>query len=390
MRRIGVFSATRAEYGLLRPVLQALQASSLLQPLLIVSGAHLSPLHGLTKREIEADGQQIDFEVRMPMRSDDPVDIAADMAAVTAGAAEAYRRLGLQAVLLLGDRTEALAAAAAAAPMALPIVHLEGGHLTEGAVDDSVRHAITKLAALHFTAAEPYRRRLLQLGEAPERVYAVGSTAIDNLRTLRRWSRDELAADLGLDLSPGFVLATWHPQTLADRPAASQIDAFLDGLADVGGRRIVFTMPNADAGSAAVRAALQAFVAARPGKAIARESLGAERYLSAMALADAAAGNSSSGVIEAPALRTPSVNIGERQAGRLRPPGVLDCPIDAAAIRKALSQALEPGFRAALQDAAPPFGDGHAAGRIVSVLETADLAALRRKRFVDLPIAVGP
>jgi UDP-hydrolysing UDP-N-acetyl-D-glucosamine 2-epimerase len=385
MRRIGLFTATRAEYGLLKPVLRALDASSSLEPHLIVSGAHLSAAHGLTRREIEADGRAIAAEVPMPLRSDEPVDIAADMAAVVAGAAEAYRRLALDAVLLLGDRTEALAAAVAAVPLALPIVHLEGGHVTTGAIDDSIRHAITKLAALHFTAAGPYRRRLLQLGEAPERVFAVGSTAIDNLRALQRWSRDDLAADIGLDLSPGFILATFHPETLSALSAEAQADAFLAGLTDVGDRRIVFTMPNADAGSTTIRKAIQAFVSARPREAIACESLGAERYLSAVALAEAVVGNSSSGVIEAPALRTPSVNIGDRQGGRLRPPGVIDCPADAAAIRAALARALEPGFRAALRDAPPPFGDGHAAERIVAVLEQADFAALRRKPFVDLP-----
>ena len=382
MSRIGVFTATRAEYGLLAPVLDALERSAALEPVLIVSGAHLSFRHGETVHEIEADGRTIAARLTLPMTDDTPVAIAADMGTLTASAARAYADLKLDAVLILGDRTEALAAAAAAVPLALPILHLEGGHVTEGAVDDGVRHALTKLGALHFTAAEPYRRRLLQLGEAPDRVFTVGSTALDRLRGLPPLSLADLSADLDADLTGGFLLATFHPETLSRTAPAAQVEAFLSGV-ERSGRRVLFTLPNADAGSDAVRAAVEAFVAARPDRAFARASLGARRYMQAMRLCDAVIGNSSSGVIEAPALKAPSVNVGDRQKGRLRPPGVVDCPAEADAVAAAIERAADPAFRAALSDAPAPFGDGHAADRIVEVLERTDFAALLPKPFVD-------
>lgn len=380
MKRIGVFTATRAEFGLLRPVIAALEASATLEPAVIVSGAHLSDRHGLTVREIEAEGVAVAARVPVPLLSDRPVDIAADMAATLKGCAEAYAALGLDAVLMLGDRTELLAAAAAAVPLALPLIHMEGGHVTHGAVDDAIRHAVSKLSALHFTAAEPYRRRLIEMGEAEDRVFTVGSTAADNLEAFGRRTRGEVETELGLDLSPGFILATFHPETLGSMTPEAQIDAFLSGL-EVGraGRRVLVTLPNTDAGSDAVRTRIEAWADANTAWATARTSLGARLYLAALTACDAVAGNSSSGVIEAPIARAPSVNVGERQAGRLRPPGVIDAPLDQDAIAAALARALEPNLRIQLAAAPPPFGDGDAAGRIVAILEAADLRLLTRK-----------
>ncbi|WP_333592002.1 UDP-N-acetylglucosamine 2-epimerase [Brevundimonas sp.] len=384
MNRIGVFTATRAEFGLLRPVITALEASSTLEPVVIVSGAHLSERHGMTVSDIQAEGVAIAARVPVPLISDRPVDIAADMAATLKGCAEAYAALDLDAVLMLGDRTELLAAAAAAVPLALPVIHMEGGHLTHGAVDDSIRHAVSKLAALHFTAAEPYRQRLIQMGEAPERVFTVGSTATDNLKAFGRRTRAQVEAELDLDLSPGFILATFHPETLGEMSPAAQIDAFLIGLAaGREGRRVLITLPNTDAGSDTVRTRIEAWAAANADWATARTSLGARRYLAALTACDAVAGNSSSGVIEAPIAGVPCVNVGERQAGRLRPPGVIDAPLAPEAITAALRRALSPAFRAEAAQVPPPFGDGRAAERIVAVLEATDFTGLARKPFVD-------
>lgn len=382
--RIGVFTATRAEYGLLRPVLAALDRSERLEPVLIVSGTHLSALHGMTVSEIEADGRAIAARVPVPLAGDDGASVAADMAAVLAGAGRAYIDLNLDGVMMLGDRTEVLAAACAAVPLALPILHLEGGHRTAGAVDDAIRHAVAKLAALHFTAAEPYRRRLLQMGEAPERVFAVGATGVDNLVAFGRSDLTTASRMLGVDLSPGFVLATFHPETLGAVSSSAQIDAFLKGLDSVRDRKLVLTQPNADAGAGEIRRALADFVAARPDGAHLFESLGARRYAAALTACDAVAGNSSSGVIEAPAAGTPSVNVGGRQDGRLKPASVIDCALAPQAIADALGRALDPAFRELARLQAPPFGDGHAAERIVAVLEATDFAGLARKPFVDL------
>lgn len=385
MTRIGVFTATRAEFGLLRPVIAALEASNTLEPAVIVSGAHLSERHGMTVSDIEAEGVAVAARIPVPLVSDRPVDIVADMAATLAGCAETYAALDLDAVLMLGDRTELLAAAAAAVPLALPVIHMEGGHLTHGAVDDSIRHAVSKLAALHFTAAEPYRQRLIQMGEAPERVFTVGSTAADNLKAFGRRTRAQVEAELGLDLSPGFILATFHPETLGEMSPAAQIEIFLKGLeAGREGRKVLITLPNTDAGSDVVRARIEAWAAANVDWATARTSLGARRYLAALTACDAVAGNSSSGVIEAPIAGVPCVNVGERQAGRLRPPGVIDAPLAPEAITAALRRALSPAFRAETAQVPPPFGDGRAAERIVAVLETTDFAGLARKPFVDV------
>lgn len=385
MRRIGVFTGTRAEYGLLRPVLTALEASSTLEPRLIVGGTHLSARHGATLSEIEADGRRADATVPAPLSGDNGPSVAADMAATLAGAARAYADLGLDALLLLGDRTEVLAAAAAAVPLGLPILHLEGGHRTAGAVDDAIRHAVTKLAALHFTAAEPYRQRILQMGEAPERVFTVGSTAVDNLQALPSSDFGEIAVLSGLDRSNGFLMATFHPETLGALSPQAQIHTFLSGLASVTDRPILITRPNADAGSGAVRAALDAFAAARPGQVRLVESLGAEAYLRALIACEAVVGNSSSGVIEAPAAGTPSVNVGARQEGRLKPPSVFDCALEPLAIADAIRRATAPGAKTAARSQPPPFGDGRAGRRIVEILERTDLGGLACKPFVDRP-----
>ncbi len=384
MTGIGVFTATRAEYGLLRPVLAAMEASATIRPLVIVAGAHLSIRHGATLSEIEADGRRPAALVPSPMDGDDGLSTARDMAATLSGCAEAYAALDLDAVLILGDRTEALAAAAAAVPLGLPILHLEGGHRTAGAVDDAIRHAITKLAALHFTAAEPYRRRLLQMGEAPGRVFTVGSTGVDNLMAFGRSTPAEASAVTGLDLPPGFLLVTFHPETLSKVSPDDQIEAFLTGLASVQDRAILITLPNADAGAGAIRETLSAFAAARPDRVRIAESLGARGYIAALTACAAVIGNSSSGMMEAPAAGVPVVNVGERQAGRLRTPGVIDCPLDAEAVAEAIARALSPGFQAMAQRQPALFGDGHAGERIVSIIEATDLKGLARKPFIDL------
>lgn len=384
-RRIGVFTATRAEYGLLHPVLMRLEASAVLEPVLIVSGSHLSDAHGATEAEILADGHAIAARIPAPVERDDPAAVAGAMAAVLTGGVAAFAELQLDALILLGDRTELLAAAAAATVLRLPIVHLEGGHITEGAVDDAIRHAITKLAALHFTSSEPYRARILQMGEDPDRVFTVGSTGVDNLKAMARSSRAEVAALLDRDLEPGFILATWHPETLGDDSGEAGLQALLAALGGVEHLKIVFTAPNLDVGHAHVRQSLDQFAAERPNRVHLFESLGRTRYLAALSACEAVVGNSSSGVIEAPALGVPAVNVGDRQKGRLRSPAVIDCAADPAAVAAALRRALDPAFRAGLAAHSDPLADGRAAERIVAVLEQTDFAGLSRKMFVDRP-----
>ena len=380
--RIGVLTATRAEYGLLRPVLAAMEGSARLEPVLIVSGTHLSERHGRTLSEIEADGRTPAILIPVPLNGNAPADVAADMAAVLAGLGAALPGLRLDALMVLGDRTEVLAAAAAAVPFGLPILHLEGGHRTTGAVDDAIRHAVTKLSALHFTAADPYRQRILQLGEAPDRVFTVGSTAVETIRAART-DRATVARMLETDLEPGFLLVTFHPETLAAMSPADQIAAFLAGLASVKDRKLVITRPNADVGSEAVRAALDTFASEGPDQVMLYESLGAARYAAALTACDAVVGNSSSGVIEAPIAGVPSVNVGGRQDGRIKPPSVIDCVNRPDAVAEALTRALDPAFIKVARRQLAPFGDGNAPRRIVTILEATDFTDLARKPFVD-------
>lgn len=382
--RIGVFTATRAEYGLLYPVLRALRASDRLEPLLIVSGAHLSPEHGLTVTEIEADGQAIAARIPIQQPGDDGLSVGLTMAAALKGCAETFTDLMLDAVLLLGDRTELLGAAAAAAALRLPILHLEGGHVTEGAVDDAVRHAITKLASLHFTAAEPYRQRIIQMGEDPDRVFTVGSTGLDNLMAEGVRSVDQIGAEIGLDLSPAFLLVTFHPETLGSLPPEVQMAALHQALDDLPEFKILYTLPNADEGNQAIRRAIANHAEAAPDRVFAVESLGRRRYAWALSAAAAVVGNSSSGVIEAPAHRVATINIGDRQQGRLRAASILDVPAQADAISEAVRRGTSPEFRLAIRDQINPMGDGAAGRRIVEILERTDFYTLGRKRFRNL------
>lgn len=382
-RRIGVFTATRAEYGLLYPVLKAMRADPAFDVHLIVSGTHLSPSHGMTIQEIENDGQPIAARLPILAEGDDALAVGLTLGAAVTECAKAFADLDLDALMLLGDRTELLGAAAAAAAMLVPIIHLEGGHVTEGAVDDAVRHAVTKLAALHFTAAAPYQARILQMGEDPDRVHVVGSTGLDNLLAEGVRSVSEMSDLLGLDLEPGYLLTTFHPETLGDRSPSAQMEALRRALDRFEDLKVLYTLPNADEGNRAIRAAVADHVATSPGRVFAVESLGRRRYAWALSAASAVVGNSSSGVIEAPVHRVPTVNIGGRQDGRLRAPSIIDVADQEEAIAQGIAQALSPTFREAIRDQASPMGDGRAAPRIVEILRRQDFGALRRKRFVD-------
>ncbi|MCF4166599.1 UDP-N-acetylglucosamine 2-epimerase [Zavarzinia compransoris] len=380
-RRIAIVTTTRAEYGLLVPLIRALGDSDSLEPLLVISGTHLDA--GGTAAEIEADGVAIAARVAMPIgeATDDEGRVAA-LAQGLAGFGTAFTRLRPDAVVVLGDRYEMLAVATATVAMRLPLIHLEGGHVTEGALDDAVRHALTKLAVLHFTAHPAYAARIRRMGEEAWRVHCVGSLAVDNIRAEPRLSLADLSARAGLALDGGFVLLTYHPATLAgDAASLGELDALLQALDGRPDLKVLATAPNADPGGLAVRARLDAFVAARPGRAVLVPSLGRRAYLSAVALAAAVVGNSSSGLIEAPSLGTPCLNIGERQAGRLRPAGVLDCPGEPAAVAAALARVTAPEFRGLVDRDA--FGDGTAAARIRKVLEQVPFTDILRKRFQD-------
>lgn len=386
-RRVCIVTGTRAEYGLLKGVIDGVRRHPELDLSLIVTGAHLSAKHGMTVHEIEADGTPIDERIEIIGGGDGPVDIARAMGLALTGFGAALARTEPDIVVLLGDRYEILAAASAALVAAVPVAHIAGGELTEGAVDDSIRHAITKLSHLHFVAAAPYRDRVIQLGEDPACIFVVGGPGADALRRTTLLDRDELERSLDFNLRDRNLLVTFHPPTLDPAAARAQVQAMLDALdalgEDVG---MIFTMPNADAGGLELAQQLEDWAADRPN-ARSYSSLGHQRYLSAMALVDGVVGNSSSGLAEAPSFGIGTVNIGDRQAGRLRAPSVIDCVPDRAAISAAIERIFSPEFQHIAQARANPYGGGETAREIVRILAEHPLGGLVRKRFHDLPCA---
>lgn len=381
MRRVCVFTGTRAEYGLLHLPMRELAARTDVELQVLVSGAHLAPEFGLTYLQIEADGFVIDERVEMMLASDTAVGMAKSLGLATMGIAEALDRLRPDILLLLGDRYEALAAAQAALLARVPVAHLHGGEASEGAVDESIRHAITKMAHIHLTAAEPFRRRILRMGEDPDHVHVVGAPGIDNIARLELLGRSDLEMELKLELRSPTLLVTYHPATLDVEGGTAALSALFGALDGFEAASVMFTRPNADMGGRKIAAAIEAYVAARPGRAHVFTSLGTLRYLSLMREADAVVGNSSSGIIEAPAVGTPTVNLGSRQDGRLRAPSVLDCEEVMDTIRSAIDRVLSPEFQATVERMTSPYGDGHAAPRIARILGSIPLHGLLTKRF---------
>lgn len=386
MPKLCVFTGTRADYGLLKPVLKGLQDCPDTQLQILCSGTHLRPEFGYTVRTIEQDGFAIDARVDIGATgAAGSRHILRTMGAALAGYGEALGRLRPAWLILLGDRYEAFCAAVAATMHRLPIAHIHGGETTCGAVDESFRHAVTKMSHLHFTAAEPYRQRVIQLGEAPETVHNVGALGVQVLKETPLLDLAALGQSLGVALRPGFLLVTVHAATLDTRPASAQIAAVTQALARIGGRQFLFTKANADPGGEIINHHVQTFVEAFPERAFLFDSLGQQRYLSALKHAAAVVGNSSSGIIEAPSLKTPTVNIGPRQDGRVRAASVLDCGAEPNAILSCLQAALSPRMAHILRRSVNPYEQTDPAGRIVAALRRAAVTKpCLQKRFYDL------
>lgn len=383
MRTVAVVTGARADYGLYLPVLREIERSGGLRLRLLVTGAHLAPEFGLTVRAIEADGFSIDERVDMLLSSDTPEAVAKSMGLGVLGFAQVYQRCRPDLLLVLGDRYEMYAAVVAALPFRLPVAHIHGGELTEGVIDDAIRHTITKMSHLHFVTTEIYARRVIQMGEEPWRVVVSGAPGLDNLRTERPLERTELQAALGQDLTRPFLLVTFHPPTLEGDGTEAHVRELLAALEMVD-FDLLFTYPNADVGGRAIAALLEEFVRRRPRSRIVA-NLGTRAYLSVMRHARAMVGNSSSGIIEAASLRLPVVNIGSRQRGRVRAANVIDVEVDRREIRTAISRATSADFAAGLADLVNLYGDGHAAERIVGTLSSIPLDnKLMMKRFLDI------
>ena len=384
MRSICVVTATRAEYGLLRPVVQKLAASADLQLRLVVTGAHLCPRLGLTVTEIEKDGFAID--ARLPIFTDDAAEPVAQTLARTLTVFDEYfAQNAPDCLLVLGDRFEIFAVATAAAARHIPIAHISGGDVTLGAADEYYRHCISKMAAVHFASCADSAARLVRLGEAPDRGCCVGGLGDENIRTLPKLSREALCASTGFALMQPFALVTYHPETSADAGSpAAQCQALCRAMESVPGIFWLMTGSNADAGGQVCSDTLRAFAAAHPDRAGFVQNLGLQRYLSAMQYASLVAGNSSSGVVETPTFQVPTVNIGKRQAGRLICANVLGCAPDADAIAETMRKALSPEFAAVAATAKSPYNGGDTSAKICAVLRSFDFSA--PKSFYDGPV----
>lgn len=387
MKRVCVVTGSRAEYGLLRWVMQGLQDSEHCRLQTVVTGMHLSPEFGATWQAIVNDGFAIDWKVDMLLGSDSAVGVTKSMGLATVGFADAFAHLAPDLVVILGDRFEILAAASAALIAGIPMAHLHGGEVTEGAYDDAIRHALTKMAHLHFTAAETYRARVIQMGEDPARVWCVGGFGLDGVMKLDRMTRPKLEESLGLSLGEQALMVTFHPETASGASPRAQMAELLAALEDTPAQ-LVFTMPNADNEGRVLFGMIEDFVARHPERACVHTSLGQRRYLSALAEVDAVVGNSSSGLLEVPAFGKGTVNIGARQDGRLRAASVVDCPAECSAIAQAISHVLTPAFRAAIKGQANPYGDGGASARTVAAIEDwlGAGTAPGPKYFYDLPV----
>lgn len=379
-RKIAVFTGTRAEYGLLYWLMKDIQASQTLELQVIVSAMHLSPEFGETWQQIELDGFKIDAKVEMLVSSDTSVGVVKSIGLGTIGFADALDRLRPEVLVVLGDRFEALAIVQAALVMRIPVAHIHGGEITEGAYDDAIRHSITKMASLHFAAAEPYRRRIIQMGENPKRVFNVGAIGLEHITRTKIISREELSAFYDYDFSNPFFLVTYHPETAAvESLNVAPLFEVLESSREYG---LVFTYPNADNGSKEIIRLMEALKEKYPERVLLVKNFGIQRYLSVMRYSTVVIGNSSSGFSEAPALLKPVVNIGDRQKGRLRCELIVDTVMDRDAIETAIVTAIAFNSTEALESIVPPLGFGGSCSSVISILKSFD--GTLKRGFYDI------
>lgn len=385
MKKICVVTGTRAEYGLLTPLINKIQDDSDLVLQLVVTGMHMSPEFGMTVNSIENDGYEIAERIEILLSSDSPVGISKSMGLALISFSEAFERLQPDMVVVLGDRSEIFAVAAAASVARIPIAHLHGGETTEGAVDEGFRHSITKLSWLHFTSTEDYRKRVIQLGESPERVFNVGAIGIENIVKSPLMTKSELEQSLNVELKHPLLLVTFHPVTLENKTSSTQFQELLNVLDQYTEGTIIFTKANSDTDGRVINHMIDNYVKNHENNCLAYTSMGQQRYLSVMKIADAVVGNSSSGIIEAPSFNIPTVNIGDRQKGRKQAETVINCVPNEEMIREALAVALSPAFRERIENSINPYGDGNVSEKIMKVIRRVLMSEISlKKTFYDM------
>ncbi len=386
MRKICVVTGTRAEYGLLSRLMRMIKDFDHTELQIIATNMHLSPKYGNTYQEIEKDGFTIDKKIPiLEDGNDDAVATVKSMAKALSGFADAYQELTPDLVVVLGDRYEILAAAIAALIERIPIAHLYGGEITEGAYDDAIRHSVTKMSHLHFTSCEEYRKRVIQLGEQPERVFNVGSIGVENIKRLPLMTKDAIEKEIDFVIDENTILVTYHPVTLGNRTAKEDIEDFIAALDEKKEMKVIFTMPNSDTGGQFIVDAVNDFVAKNPNRAKAFKSLGVVRYLSVMRQVAAVVGNSSSGLVEVPSFGIPTLNIGDRQKGRLAAESVCNCAPDKESVIAGLDMVMSKKFKELAYIVQNPYEKSNTAEEIFKVISTYPLEQVNQKHFYDIP-----
>lgn len=385
MRKICVITATRAEYGLLQCLLEDIQHDPHLDLQLISTGTHLSPEFNFTHQQILDDGFTVNKKIEILLSSDSAVGVSKSMGLALISFAEAFEELQPDIVVVLGDRYELIPIVSAANIAKIPVAHLSGGEITEGAIDELIRHAITKLSHLHFTAMDEYTNRIIQMGELPERVFTVGEIGLDNLLRRQLMSRTQFESAINCTLQEKNILFTYHPETTKDiDEIKNDFTEILKGLSQLDNTLIIFTKANADVGGRLINKMIDEFVVKYPQKSVAFTSLGQLRYLSALQYVDIVVGNSSSGLVEAPSFNLATINIGNRQRGRVRAKSIIDISANADQLLFAINRVYSPEFRVILNNIINPYGQGNSSSQVIEVLKKFDLTSLRTKPFYDI------
>ncbi len=381
-RKICVVTGTRAEYGLLYWLLKEIVADKDLELQLIVTGMHLSPEFGLTYKEIEKEFK-IDRKVEILSKNDSPSGICNSIGLASISFGRTFEELKPDMLIVLGDRYEILAVSIASMINRIPIVHLHGGEATEGLIDEAIRHSITKMSHLHFTATDEYKNRVIQLGEDPSRVFNVGGMGIENIKRLKLLTKDEFEKSIDFKLNKKNILVTFHPVTLENSTAKEQFKELLDAIDELEDTNIIFTKANSDTDGRVINTMIDEYVAKNSHKSIAFTSLGQLRYLSALQYVDAVVGNSSSGLAEAPSFKIGTINIGDRQKGRIKASSVIDCEANKDSILKTFNKLYSNEFKETLKTTINPYGNGCASKKIVEILKSVDLENILKKSFYD-------
>lgn len=384
-RKICVITGTRAEYGLLYWLMKEIREDKDLELQLIVTGMHLSPEFGLTYKEIEKEFK-IDKKIEMLLSSDTNIGISKSMGLAQISLSEAYEELKPDILVVLGDRYEIFSAVSAAMIARLPIAHLHGGETTEGAFDEAIRHSITKMSHLHFTATNEYENRVIQLGENPDRVFNVGGMGIENIKRLELLSKDEFEKSINFKLNKKNILVTFHPVTLENSTAKEQFQELLNTIDKLEDTNIIFTKANSDTDGRVINYMINEYVGKNSLKSVCFTSLGQLRYLSALQYVDAMVGNSSSGLAEAPSFKIGTINIGDRQKGRIKASSIIDCEPNETSIQKAFSKLYSKEFQETIKNTVNPYGDGCASKKIIEVIKNTNLDDILKKSFFDLKV----